>query len=234
MKPLPEPYAKKWMVHIMMALYFAHGKQIAHRDLKLENFLLDEKYTALLSDFGMAVCMDSSYAGEMLSVQCGTTDYMAPELHIASNSNSTYDPFPADIYSMGICLFEMVNYFRPFNISVSDSDLSILYRQRRRKYVFNKKIYLTKECHDLLHQMLDPTPESRPTAISVLEDVWLQNSIRRPLPWEKLHHTFQSNRQINFNKFLINPPPKQLVDNPRISLNFQQIKFLILSSSLAH
>ncbi|KAI2799183.1 hypothetical protein BLOT_013191 [Blomia tropicalis] len=175
-KPLPETYAKRWMKHIMMALAYVHDQEIVHRDLKLENFLLDDKYTALLSDFGLAVYIPSSHSNKLLSIYCGTPEYMAPEL--ANKLRANLDPFPADIYSMGICLFEMVNFYRPFAISFSKANYSVLYRQQHRMYQFNKLVFLEQECHLLLNLLLEPKPTIRPKAHEVLDHVWFKLQLR--------------------------------------------------------
>ena len=54
-----------------------HGKNIAHRDVKLENILIDKKGIIKLIDFGFSC---NSSADEMLRVFCGTPSYMAPEI----------------------------------------------------------------------------------------------------------------------------------------------------------
>lgn len=87
----------------------------------MENFLLDEKYNALLSDFGLAVRQSSPNASKLLAIQCGTVDYMAPELHIIANrANAFYDPFPGDIFAMGVCLFELVELFQNYYLLITN------------------------------------------------------------------------------------------------------------------
>lgn len=176
----------------MSAIQYIHDEQgIAHRDLKLENFLLDEKYVAMLSDFGLAVSMkthDATHLSHLLSVKCGTPEYMAPEMcsfNLANNSDTItastcqYDPFRADIYSMGICLFEMVNYYRPFSMNINDRNSeSIIRRQLNKRYLYNNRIYLTEDCRNLIDEMLDPRPFIRPNASQVLEHNWFKYSIR--------------------------------------------------------
>ncbi|KAH9522484.1 hypothetical protein DERF_006050 [Dermatophagoides farinae] len=234
-KPLPETYAKRWTRQLMSAIQYIHEEhRVAHRDLKLENFLLDEKYVALLTDFGLAISLSihsdpfsssssssSSHQHHtgiannhmlgnycctsanksiddrtkrieiLLSTQCGSTEYMAPEIlnqELQSNIDTlpwcTYDPFRSDIYSMGVCLFEMLNYHRPFRWSSykinnnRNGENNLVWQQRNRQYRFNKRIYLTEECRDLIDEMLEPRLAFRPTARQVLDHRWFKYSIR--------------------------------------------------------
>ncbi|KAH9426939.1 hypothetical protein DERP_011608 [Dermatophagoides pteronyssinus] len=152
----------------------------------------------------------------LLSIQCGTTEYMAPEIlnqelqqqqqqqqmtaATTTLFNDTfpwcsYDPFRADIYSMGICLFEMLNYYRPFRWSSynlnyingggafgsynqNHNNNNLVWQQRNRQYRYNKRIYLTEECRDLIDEMLEPRAAIRPTSRQVLDHRWFKYSIR--------------------------------------------------------
>ncbi|KAF7496629.1 CBL-interacting serine/threonine-protein kinase 7 [Sarcoptes scabiei] len=185
-KPLPETYVKRWTRQLMSAVQYIHSEHIAHRDLKLDNFLLDEKYNALLSDFGLALNInDHRFAHNLLSVRCGTPEYMAPEVSLVYSLNYSiyhYDPISADIFSMGVCIFEMLNYYLPFPLSITDRYENgydnLIWRQKHRQYKFNNQIYLTGYCKDLLHRMLEPRPKFRLTASQVLEHSWFRYSIR--------------------------------------------------------
>lgn len=67
-----------------------------HRDLKLENCLLDEREHVKLIDFGLA----TSYLGGTLKTSCGSADYAAPELF----TSSVYHGPPVDVWAMGVML----------------------------------------------------------------------------------------------------------------------------------
>jgi serine/threonine protein kinase len=57
---------------------YLHGKNIVHRDLKLENILVDDRNNVKLIDFGFSLFCTSQ--DQKLKIFCGTPSYMAPEI----------------------------------------------------------------------------------------------------------------------------------------------------------
>lgn len=93
--------SKKLFSQIASAVYYAHELKCVHRDLKLENVLLDGNGHAKLTDFGFTREMATR---SQLETICGTTVYMAPELI----ERKCYDGFKVDIWSLGIILYTMI------------------------------------------------------------------------------------------------------------------------------
>ncbi|WP_367871602.1 protein kinase [Luteolibacter sp. Populi] len=85
------------------ALQFAHDHGVVHRDIKPENILLDREGRVKIADFGIA-----TIAGEAAD-RSGTPDYMAPE----QATHSAGLDHRADIYSLGVVLYEMLTGQRP-------------------------------------------------------------------------------------------------------------------------
>ena len=102
---------------VCSALDFAHGEGIIHRDLKPSNILLDERGNAYLSDFGIAQIMQD--AGRLTgSAVIGTPAYMSPEQAEGRPLDAR-----ADVYSLGVVLFEMVTGREPFQ---ADTPMAML------------------------------------------------------------------------------------------------------------
>ncbi len=83
-----------------------------HRDLKLENILLDQEGLVKLIDLGLGNFFDMTGSGT-LSTFCGSPDYAPPELW----ANKPYYGPELDIWSLGVVLFVMSTGFLPFNES---------------------------------------------------------------------------------------------------------------------
>ncbi len=86
---------------ICEALEYAHGKGIVHRDIKPENLLLDREGRIKIADFGIASLAGAD--GE----RSGTPPYMAPEQRKGQADQR------ADIYALGVVLYEMLTGERP-------------------------------------------------------------------------------------------------------------------------
>jgi 5'-AMP-activated protein kinase, catalytic alpha subunit len=82
--------------------------QVAHRDIKLENLLLDKGNNMKIIDFGLAAIFTP---GIMLKVHCGSPSYAAPEIV----GRQLYEGPPADVWSLGIVTFAMVAGHLPFH-----------------------------------------------------------------------------------------------------------------------
>ena len=95
---------------ICKALKYAHKKGVIHRDIKPENILISKNGVVKLTDFGIATSDVCKKEGLTRELTLGTPSYMAPEQFLEV---STVDK-RADIYSMGVLLYEMVTGECPF------------------------------------------------------------------------------------------------------------------------
>lgn len=104
---------------VASALDYAHGQGVIHRDLKLQNILLDEKRHAYLSDFGIARLVDGTRLTATGQI-AGTPMYMSPE----QIRGKTVD-FRSDIYSFSVMAYLMLTGYYPFT---GEDSLSIIHK----------------------------------------------------------------------------------------------------------
>jgi predicted ATPase/DNA-binding CsgD family transcriptional regulator len=106
--PLPATSILPHVKQVAAALQYAHEQKVIHRDIKPENMLLGRHNEVLLSDFGIAVVVQSSRS-QLVEETAGTVAYMAPEQIQAQ-------PGPAsDQYSLGVAVYEWLCGERPFS-----------------------------------------------------------------------------------------------------------------------
>ena len=107
--PLPVVEAVAYAIEIGRGLMAAHNERLVHRDVKPQNVLIDPDGRAKVTDFGISRSLDSdglTATGRVL----GTTDYVAPEQALGEDVTEQ-----SDVYSLGICLFEMLTGSVPFS-----------------------------------------------------------------------------------------------------------------------
>ena len=89
-----------------------HAQGIVHRDIKLENILIDKDLTIKIADFGLATSGDTDRLTEFV----GSKGYMAPEI----TEKREYNGAEADIFSLGVVLFILVIGLAPFKKTTLD------------------------------------------------------------------------------------------------------------------
>ena len=107
-----EPEAAHLTRQVLEGVHYLHAKGIVHRDLKLENILLDEANPGMaikIADFGLSKVFSPSTT---LQTVCGSPLYMAPELLTVEQSGN-YSP-AVDVWSVGVILFILLAGYSPF------------------------------------------------------------------------------------------------------------------------
>ncbi|KAJ6544026.1 kinase-like domain-containing protein, partial [Mycena capillaripes] len=115
---LKERDAVKLFAQLVSGVWYMHQKNIVHRDLKLENLLLDRNRNLIISDFGFANRFnhDKNY---LMKTMCGSPCYAAPEL---VNSDGMYVGTAADVWSCGVILYAMLSGYLPFDDDPTNPD----------------------------------------------------------------------------------------------------------------
>jgi serine/threonine protein kinase len=116
-RQLPAMDAVRYASQICDALNYAHKRGMVHRDIKPANIILDVHDQAILMDFGI-VKMIGSERHTATGAVVGTAMYMSPEMIRGETPDAR-----ADIYSMGVTLYEMVNGEAPFK---ADSAMTLM------------------------------------------------------------------------------------------------------------
>ena len=147
---------------LIYSLEYCHEHSVAHRDIKLENILLDDQGNIKLGDFGLAnYCKD----GRFLHTSCGSVNYAAPEII----SGEPYSGPEVDIWSAGIVLFILVTGYLPFD----ESNISTLFTKIKRADFVMPSI-LSIHCQDLIYRMLDPNSVTRIKIYQIRKHPWFQ------------------------------------------------------------
>lgn len=168
---LREKDACKLFCQLISGVWYIHEKKIVHRDLKLENLLLDRHRNVIITDFGFANRFEHR-PDDLMQTSCGSPCYAAPELVI---SDGSYVGSAVDIWSCGVILYAMLAGYLPFDDDPANPDgdnINLLY-----KYIVNTPLsfpdYISAEARELLSIMLVPAPEHRANLKQIMTHSWL-------------------------------------------------------------
>lgn len=162
-----EPQAHQFFKQMANAVHYLHEIDIVHRDVKLDNFLLENwsnDARIVLADFGLSHRLRRN---DTLSHPCGTLGYTAPEVV----KGEEYE-LNCDVWSLGVCLFVMLVGFAPFEGDTQPElrDLIIAgeYSMDTREWT-----KITKEAKDLIPNLLSYDHNQRYTSKDLLEHTWI-------------------------------------------------------------
>ncbi|KAG2174317.1 hypothetical protein INT43_004340, partial [Umbelopsis isabellina] len=170
---LKERDAKRLFAQLISGVRYMHEKQIVHRDLKLENLLLDRHRNVIITDFGFANQFAAA-KNDLMATSCGSPCYAAPELVV---SDGLYVGSAVDIWSCGVILYAMLCGYLPFDDDPANPDgenINLLYR-----YILNTPLmfpsHIGSDARDLLRIMLVPDPRKRCSIQDIMKHRWLKD-----------------------------------------------------------
>ncbi|KAI1717205.1 protein kinase domain-containing protein [Ditylenchus destructor] len=165
---LPESEARRIFRQITSAVLYCHKHKVAHRDLKLENILLDANNNAKIADFGL-----SNYFNEknLLTTFCGSPLYASPEII----NGTPYKGPEVDCWSLGILLYTLVYGSMPFD----GRDFNRMVRQIKRGAYYEPDAPSTASM--LVRNMLRVNPDRRADIDDIASHWWLNLEENMPV-----------------------------------------------------
>lgn len=159
----PEKVAKLLFKQMVDAVDFCHRNGICHRDIKLENFLLENGNRPVLIDFGFATQIP---ANGIFRDFPGSPAYACPEIL----QGIPYKGTAADVYALGVMLYTMIYYKYPF---YSENRREMAHIVANDPVSFPSAISVSAELKDLLRRLLDKNSDFRPTIQEIRSHAWI-------------------------------------------------------------
>ncbi|KAI8380008.1 kinase-like domain-containing protein [Choanephora cucurbitarum] len=159
---LDEKEAKRLFRQLCQGIQYLHQQcRLCHKDLKLENILLDHDFNVKICDFGLALSLDQQEQ-EMTG---GSLAYVAPEQLMSAEALAKT---ATDVWSLGVILYGLVVGNLPF---MEGYDLKL--QQAIMKGQFTMPSHLSKDLQELIVSCLAYDPNQRWTITDILNSLWL-------------------------------------------------------------
>jgi len=171
--PLPEPICRFYFEKLLDGLDYIHKTNICHRDLRLENILLDNKGVLKITDFGQSKVFNPGW--DLHQTQfVGSMYHLSPE----QLQGKIYSGEKVDIWSAGICLYNMLTASFPFFSSNIEEMMACI---SEAKYEYPQESKVSEEAKQLLSSLIQVDPEARPTIDEIRQYKWMQMTKEEPI-----------------------------------------------------
>ena len=161
------------MKQIVSAIADTHSRDIVHRDLKLDNILIDNQGKVKIIDFGFAT---QCRKGEQLNQNCGTLQYMDPDLV----RKRPYYGQASDVWAIGVMFYMLLTGKAPF-IAQFEDDLVRKISLAKYSYPTDYKQIASKrsepisdDAKNLIRKIFEPHAKLRMSAKKMLKDTWFE------------------------------------------------------------
>lgn len=187
--PVHEGIARYYFTQLVSAVEYLHSRNVAHRDIKLDNILLDDNFQLMLIDFGFAEECRAKTSEKLDDLEMakvmGTKGYISPE-QFYNDGNEPIWLKKWDLFALGVVLFIMVKGVWPFESPSREDEFYqyILLKKtnyfwkmhQKKRRTFNNQAYniLSYELKSLISDLLSPNPNERPDISEIKEHPWLQ------------------------------------------------------------
>ena len=151
--PLETEHVRAFMLQLISAVEYMHSHGLYHRDIKPENIFLNQDGSMKLGDFGLATKSLWSYESCV-----GSDRYMAPEQY--DSAGNGYSPAQADIWSIGICLLNILFSRNPF-VTPTESDILFADYRRDRQSMFDVFPNMSQDTFEILRVSMAVEPDKR-------------------------------------------------------------------------
>mmetsp|Transcript_45715 Transcript_45715/g.51554 ORF Transcript_45715/g.51554 Transcript_45715/m.51554 type:complete len:256 (-) Transcript_45715:519-1286(-) len=180
----PEDMARYWFTQILDGLTHLQRMGVCHRDMSLENILVDEYTRSVVIDLGMCVRVPYDNGGEIGDVTCGglrrlirplipcgKPNYISPEI---LSSDGPFDGFGIDLWATGVILFIMLVGLPPWEFArPEDPRYKMVIKGKLGRMLDSWKRPVSALAADLLQKMLMEDPHQRLSLTEVKDHPWV-------------------------------------------------------------
>jgi len=167
-----EATARFYTACVIEGFIHIHSHDVAYRDLKPENLVLDSEGYLRITDFGLSKFVVNGNTFTM----CGTPDYLAPEIITGQGHNTA-----VDWWALGVLIFELVSSHAPF----CDRSVNLMFQNIIRCQFEFPKVF-SPECKDIVNRLLQVRPPKRLGVIKGGHELLKRQAWFKGFDWEAL------------------------------------------------